>query len=95
MRNTDNPLLAPRAYAELQVADTVVGISPLIIDPILQGVEKQASGRQPPVKWPSNFTGQARRAAFWKAQHIERYVSIYKSRATPDHGLRRRFSTPC
>jgi hypothetical protein len=41
-----------------------------------QGVEKHASGRQP------------RRAAFWKAQHIQRYVSIYKSRTTPDHGLR-------
>jgi hypothetical protein len=50
---------------------------------ILQGVEKQVSGRQP------------RRAAFWKAQHIKRYVSIYKSRTTPDHGLRRGFSTPC
>jgi len=47
-----------------------------------QGVEKQASGRQP------------RRAAFWKAQHIRSYVSIYKSRTTPDHGLRRGFSTP-
>jgi hypothetical protein len=46
-----------------------------------QGAEKQASGRQP------------RRAAFWKAQHIQLYVSIYKSRVTPDHGLRRRFST--
>jgi hypothetical protein len=23
------------------------------------------------------------------------YVSIYKSRTTPDHGLRRGFSTPC
>jgi hypothetical protein len=46
-----------------------------------KGVEKQASGRQP------------RRAAFWKAQHIKRYVSIYKSRTTPDHGLRRGFST--
>jgi hypothetical protein len=34
-----------------------------------QGVEKQASGRQAPVKWPVDFTGQARRAAFWKAQH--------------------------
>jgi hypothetical protein len=44
-----------------------------------QGVEKQASGRQP------------RRAAFWKAQHILRYVSIYKSRTTLDHGLRRGF----
>jgi hypothetical protein len=48
-----------------------------------QGVEKQASGRQP------------RRAAFWKAQHIHQYVSIYKSRTTPDHGARRSFSTPC
>jgi hypothetical protein len=44
-----------------------------------QGVEKQVSGCQP------------RRAAFWKAQHIREYVSIYKSRTTPDHGLRRRF----
>jgi hypothetical protein len=44
-------------------------------------IEKQASGRQP------------RRAAFWKAQHIDRYVSIYKSRTTPDHGLRRSFSS--
>jgi len=25
--------------------------------------------------------------AIWKAQHIGRYVSIYKSHATPDHGL--------
>jgi hypothetical protein len=32
-----------------------------------QGVEKQASGRQP------------RRAAFWKTQHIQRYVSITKA----------------
>jgi hypothetical protein len=48
-----------------------------------QGVEKQASGRQP------------RRAAFWKAQHIQRYVSIYKSRTTLDHGLGRGFSIPC
>jgi hypothetical protein len=48
-----------------------------------QGVEKQASGRQP------------RRAVFWKAQLRHRYVSIYKSPATPDHGLRRGFSTPC
>jgi hypothetical protein len=45
--------------------------------------EKQASGRQP------------RRVAIWKAQHIGRYVSIYKSHATQDHGLRRRFSTAC
>jgi len=44
-----------------------------------QGVEKQASSRQP------------RRAAFWKAQHIGRYVSIYKSRTTPDHGLEAQF----
>jgi hypothetical protein len=47
-----------------------------------QGVEKQASGRQP------------RRAAFWKAQHMRSYVSIYNSRTTPDHGARRSFSTP-
>jgi hypothetical protein len=60
-----------------------------------QAFEKQVSGRQPPVKWPSDFTGQARRAVFWKAQHIRRYVSIYKSRATPDHGLSRCFSTAC
>jgi hypothetical protein len=50
---------------------------------VQQGVEKQASGPQP------------RRVAFWKAQHIHRYVSIYKSRTTPDHGLRRGFSIPC
>ena len=56
---------------------------PLHFTAILQGVEKQASGRQP------------RRAAFWKAQHIRSYVSIYKSRTTPDHGVRRGFSTPC
>ena len=37
----------------------------------------------------------AERVAIWKAQHIGRYVSIYKSHATPDHGLRRRFSTAC
>jgi hypothetical protein len=48
-----------------------------------QCVEKQASGRQ------------SRRAAFWKAQHIHQYVSIYKIRTTPDQGLRRGFSTPC
>jgi hypothetical protein len=29
------------SHVELQVADTGVGISPSIIDPILQGVEKQ------------------------------------------------------
>ncbi|MCK7509768.1 MAG: hypothetical protein MZV70_40835 [Desulfobacterales bacterium] len=46
-----------------------------------QSVAKQASGRQP------------RRAAFWKAQHIHPYVSIYESGTTPDHGLRRCFST--
>jgi protocatechuate 3,4-dioxygenase beta subunit len=46
-----------------------------------QVVEKQVSGCQP------------LRVAIWKAQHIGRYVSIYKSHATPDHGLRRRFST--
>jgi hypothetical protein len=62
---------------------------------LYQAVEKQASGRQPPVKWPSDFTGQARRAAVWKAQHVHRYVIIYKSRTTPDHVLRRGFSTPC
>ena len=45
-----------------------------------QGVQKQASGRQP------------RRAAFWKAQPMHLYVSIYKSRTTPDHGVRRGFS---
>jgi hypothetical protein len=50
---------------------------------MLQGVEEQASGRQP------------RRAAFWKAEHIQGYVSIYKSLTTPDHGLRRSFSKPC
>jgi hypothetical protein len=50
---------------------------------IQQGVEKQASGRQP------------RRAAFWEAQHISEYVGIYNIRTTPDHGLRRSFSTPC
>jgi hypothetical protein len=55
----------------------------ILIQPVYQGVEKQASGRQP------------RRAAFWKAQHIQKYVSIYKSRTTPDHGARRSFSTPC
>ena len=47
-----------------------------------KGVEKQASGRQP------------RRAAFWKAQHIRSYVSIYKGRTTRDHGAKRCFSTP-
>jgi hypothetical protein len=46
-----------------------------------QGVERQASGRQP------------RRVAIWKAQHMGSYVSIYKSHATQDHGLMRRFST--
>jgi hypothetical protein len=50
-----------------------------VLDP---GVEKQAAGRQP------------RRAVFWKAQHIDQYVSIYKSRTTPDHAHRRGFSTP-
>jgi hypothetical protein len=30
----------------------------------------------------------------WKPEHIQRYVIVYKRRATPDHGLRRRFSTP-
>jgi hypothetical protein len=54
-------------------------------------VEKQASGRQPPVNWPLDFTGRARRAAFWKAPHIQRYVSIYNSRTTPDHGRKARF----
>jgi len=56
---------------------TVVDLDELEL--ILKGIEKQASGRQP------------RRAAFWKAQHIQRYVSIYKSRTTPDHGARRGF----
>jgi hypothetical protein len=46
-----------------------------------QVVEKQESGCQP------------RRAANWKAQHIDQYVSIYRSRTTQDHSLRRRFST--
>jgi hypothetical protein len=48
-----------------------------------QVVEKQVSGRQP------------RRAAFWDAQHTDQYVSNHKSRATPDHGPRRRFSSTC
>jgi hypothetical protein len=48
-----------------------------------QAIEKQASGRQP------------NRVAIWKAQHIGLYVSIGKSHATQDHGLRRRFSTAC
>jgi hypothetical protein len=50
-----------------------------------QGVEKQASGRQP------------RRTALWKAQSRLRRDEqpISKYRATPDHGLRRRFSTAC
>jgi hypothetical protein len=43
-------------------------------------IEKQASGPQP------------RRAVFWEAQHTSQYVSIPKSRATQDQGLRRRFS---
>jgi hypothetical protein len=50
---------------------------------VYQGIEKKASGRQP------------RPAAFWKEQHIQRYVNTYKSRTTLDHGLRRGFSTPC
>jgi hypothetical protein len=45
--------------------------------PSKQRAKKQASARQP------------RRAAIWNAQHIGQYVSIYKSRATLDHGLRR------
>jgi hypothetical protein len=36
-----------------------VFMSGIRANPIYQGVEKQASGRQP------------RRAAFWKAQHIQ------------------------
>src|SRR5512137_201721 len=48
-----------------------------------QGVENQVSGRQP------------RRAAMGEAQHTGRYVSIHPSRATPDHGPKRRFSTAC
>jgi hypothetical protein len=54
-----------------------------ILSSFFQGVEKQASGRQP------------RRAAICKAQHIGRYVSIGKRRATLDHGRLRRFSTAC
>jgi len=30
-----------------------------------------------------------------EAQHTGPYVSIHPSRATPDHGPRRRFSTTC
>jgi hypothetical protein len=55
----------------------------IIISHLKQGAKKQASGCQP------------RRAVFWKAQHIDRYVSICNSRTTLDHGARRSFSTPC
>jgi hypothetical protein len=65
-----------------------------------QGGEKQVSGRQPrhhqlkaigsklkrkdPIRSPFSFQLRASSCL---------HVSIYKSRATPDHGLRRRFST--
>jgi hypothetical protein len=58
-------------------------VAAVAIRPGQQGVKKQVSGCQ------------SKRAAFWKAQHIREYVSIYKSRTTTAHGLKRRFSTPC
>ncbi|TFG39651.1 MAG: ATP-binding cassette domain-containing protein, partial [Syntrophobacterales bacterium] len=58
-------------------------LTPENIAELYQGVEKQASGRQP------------RRAAFWEAQPIQEYVSIYNSRTTLDNGLKCSFSTPC
>ena len=57
--------------------------SDLKIKPLYQGVEKQESGRQ------------ARRATMRQAQHIQAYVSIGESRATPNGGLGRSFSTAC
>jgi len=42
------------------------------------GVEKQPSGRPPPVKWPADFTGPARRAAFWKAYQNSKTEMIAK-----------------
>jgi hypothetical protein len=60
-------------------------LAPARLKPVAayQGVEKPVSGRQP------------RRAATGGAQHTGQYVSIHPSRATPDHGPRRRFSTAC
>jgi hypothetical protein len=52
-------------------------------EPLKQGAETQASGRQP------------RCVAMCKAQPLGSSVSICKHHATPDHGLRRLFSRPC
>jgi len=41
------------------------------------------------------ITAEGKAQADSKAQHIDGYVSVCKSRTTKDHGLRRSFSTPC
>jgi hypothetical protein len=44
----------------------------------------------------SENAGMGRKTPFMDGHYLETRsaVSIYKSRATPDHGLRRSFSTP-
>jgi len=72
------------------------------IQKFIQGAEKQASGRQPrhyQFKAPgSKLIGKdSIRSTFGFQLRASSclYLSIYKSHATPDHGLRQRFSTPC